>query len=613
MEEMELTGESNTDLLLYSGVFPFNSLSTMLYSLAAIVIFLIMFGSISLIYNAFAISVSERTKQFGLLSSIGATKKQLKHMVLSEALMVSMVGIPLGILSGIGGIGITLFFLGSKFRTFGYPIDMKLCVSIPAILIAVVVALITVLLSAWVPSRRARKVSAVEAIRQTMDIQNTKPVKTSRLTYKIFGLSGMLASKYYKRSRKKYRATVLSLFMSIVLFVSASAFTGYLMESISGSFGSMNFDLCISISGEQFTSTTPEALLNQMGKAKSVTKAAFSQDYFTRLEVPASLMTEEGINFLKKNSADNTSGSSLHMYAYITFADDETYREVLKENNLKEADYMNPDQPLALVVDSITCFNSTKEKYETIRFFSQDSGEFTFSLENYEDSSLSSTLTTGKILETTPYFISSSYDPWLIYPLSLKEQVLAGLDAYAAVSNFILSSENPGESYSDLQTVLTDAGFNGRNLQNIAEREESERNLVSIIQVFSYGFIILISLIAAANVFNTISTNISLRRREFAMLKSVGMTRKGFQQMMNFECFLYGFKALLPGLPVSCCITYLIYLSIMEGYETTFRLPWKAILIAVASVFLVVFVTMMYSMNKINKENPIDALKNENL
>lgn len=134
-----------------------------------------------------------------------------------------------------------------------------------------------------------------------------------------------------------------------------------------------------------------------------------------------------------------------------------------------------------------------------------------------------------------------------------------------------------------------------------------------IVRVFAYGFIVLISLIAAANVFNTISTNISLRRREFAMLKSVGMDSKGFNRMMNFECVLYGSKALLLGLPVSCGVTYLIYLAIMEGYETTFHLPWRAIGIAVLSVFLVVFITMMYSMSKIKKDNPIDALKNENL
>ena len=150
-------------------------------------------------------------------------------------------------------------------------------------------------------------------------------------------------------------------------------------------------------------------------------------------------------------------------------------------------------------------------------------------------------------------------------------------------------------------------------LLNASEMLEENRSYIFVANMFAYTFIIMISLIAVANVFNTISTNISLRRREFAMLKSVGMTQKGFSRMMNYECLLYGSKALLLGLPVSCGITYLIYRAVTTAYETSFHLPWAAIGIAVLSVFLVVFATMMYSMSKVKKDNPIDALKNENL
>lgn len=150
-------------------------------------------------------------------------------------------------------------------------------------------------------------------------------------------------------------------------------------------------------------------------------------------------------------------------------------------------------------------------------------------------------------------------------------------------------------------------------LNDYAEREEMDRNIVTIIQVFSYGFIVLISLVAAANVFNTITTNINLRRREFAMLKSVGMSNKGFHRMMNYECLLYGSRALLFGLPASAGVTWLIYRAVDGGYKTNYHLPWGAVGIAVLSVFLVVFATMMYAMSKIGRDNPIDALKNENL
>lgn len=208
MREMGYTQEYryayNTKVLLYSGTAPFDSFLTAFYSLAAIIIALIVFGSVSLIYNAFSISVSERTRQFGLLSSVGATRKQLRRMVLFEALAVSIVGIPLGILVGIGGIGITLLLIGDKFFSIvRVDIPMRLCVSWQAVVIAAVIALVTVLISAWIPSKRATRVSAVEAIRQSMDIKvSGRPVRTSKLAYKLFGLPGVLAGKHYKRNRK---------------------------------------------------------------------------------------------------------------------------------------------------------------------------------------------------------------------------------------------------------------------------------------------------------------------------------------------------------------------------------------------------------------------------
>lgn len=397
MKEMKLTGDFNSDLLMYSGTFAVNAFTTMLYSLAAIVIGLIMFGSVALIYNAFSISVSERTKQFGLLSSIGATKKQLKRMVFFEALSVSAIGIPIGVIAGIGGIGVTLMLLGDKFKSMGFGVDMKLSVSPAAIIIAVVVALITVLISAWIPSKRATKVSAVEAIRQNMDVKNTKPVKTSKLTYKLFGLSGMLANKHYKRNKKKYRTTVLSLFMSIVLFVSASAFTDYLMETVGVGFGSVGFDLTMHASGNEFDKITPEELLNRMKAAKSVTGGAYSQERYVNAEISTKYLTNEGIEFLDKNQGQSEDKSSRDAHSYITFVDDATFRALLKENGLNEKKYMDPENPLAIAVDGATMFNLYTQKYETTNFFKDDE----FSLAIHKEKDIPGYYCSGEITDET--------------------------------------------------------------------------------------------------------------------------------------------------------------------------------------------------------------------
>lgn len=653
MEENGLGLNRNTDVLLYQGLSQYDSFTNMLMGLAAIVIGLIMFGSVSLIYNAFSISVSERTKQFGLLSSVGATKKQLRGMVFFEALCVAAIGIPLGVLSGIGGIGVTLMLIGSKFSGVigNANVPMRLCVSWAAVAAASVIALITVLISAWIPSKRATRVSAVEAIRQNTDVKVTnRPVKTSKLTYKVFGLPGMLASKYYKRSKRKYRTTVMSLFMSIVLFVSATAFTDYLMESVTGGISENEYDLWYAGGESDFNGKTADEILTILKSDEQVEKATFAANEYVSGCVSSQYLNEDAMGVLSGTSGgEEEQGIIVACTYFIPNAD---FKALLAEYGLSEADFADPENPLALTIDGNTAFNREEQRYTTTNVLNSDECELVcneliysydgynyrdeFTNENgetivryvnpddasdirevpYEEAYVSFTLRSGKTIHDFPYFIdkTASCHLRMIYPISVYEKVIPEVARTERhYFRFFMTSEDHAASYSNLETVLMENGLPSDQLYNYAEGVEQSRNMVLIVRVFAYGFVVLISLIAAANVFNTISTNISLRRREFAMLKSVGMTPKGFNKMANFECLLYGTKALMFGLPVSCGVTYFIYLAIMEGYETVFRLPWGAMGVAVLSVFLVVSLTMLYSMSKIKKDNPIDALKNENL
>ncbi len=614
MEENGYTGSRNTDVLMFQGASQYDSFSIMLTSLSTIVIALIMFGSISLIYNAFSISVSERTKQFGLLSSVGATKRQLRKMVLFEALVVAVIGIPIGVVSGIVGIGVTLMLIGNKFMALGMPVEMELSVSGISVVLAVLLALVTVLISAWIPSRRATKVSAVEAIRQNEDIKiRRRDVKTSKLTFQLFGLPGMLAGKHYKRNKRKYRTTVMSLFMSIVLFVSASAFTDYLMESVTGGFGTNDYDLWFAGATADFGDMTAEDILELFQSDPHITHVTYRHEEYFSGQISSDCLNEGAIETIygptmeDGGEIDAAALETVSVYGYVNFIPDSDFKELLKQYHLDEEVFLNPEEPLAITIDGNVVFNRAKGKFSATRFLKSDVCEIDCT--EY-------TLKSGKTIYEIPYYIrkdGSSYFH-MIYPVSMYEAVLPKeITEQGIYYRFCMKSDDHAASYENLKSLLADKGLNANTLYDYAASVEENRNLVTIIQVFAYGFIILISLIAAANVFNTISTNISLRRREFAMLKSVGMTARGFNRMMNFECLLYGSKALLFGLPVSGVVTFLIYLAIMEGYETNFYLPWKAIGIAVLSVFLVVFATMMYAMNKIKKENPIDALKNENL
>ena len=603
------------------------------------IIGLIMFGSISLIYNSFSISVSERTKQFGLLSSIGATKKQLRNMVLFEGIIVSAIGIPLGILAGVGGIGITFHFIGKEFsEILDYAVPLKLYVYPWTIVAACIITFITIMISAWIPSKRATMVTAVEAIRQSRDIKYTKRGKKKeisenelissnkfmeKLIYRIFGLPGMIADKYYRRSKKKYRTTVISLFMSIVLFVSASAFTNYLTDMVEAGYEGENYDISYTydptvymsaeeVQNKDFSNAMSQAALAELfAKAECVTDSAFVTDYTERVNLENQYVSNEYLAYRKeKNEVIETEMAEDYtdIYLGLVFVDDATYKAFLKEQKLDKETYLNKENPMGIAFDGKSDFDYDLEKIVTAKVLQSKESKIVIGDEAYAKE-----LKIGKILYERPYFIGDLYQVAVAYPYSMMNTILENMEYRSYVATHYVISEDHEKSFEAIKNMLVENGLSKNHIYDMAEAMEENRSLIFIINVFSYGFIVLISLIAAANVFNTISTNINLRRREFAMLKSVGMSNKELNRMMNFECVLYGSRALLYGIPVSAVITWLIYRVVSDGYSAGFYLPRGAIGIAVGSVFLVVFATMMYSMKKIKADNPIDALKNDNV
>lgn len=596
--------EYNSVYLRFSGVSSNIAFNKVLYSFAGILIMLIMFGSVSLIYNAFSISVSERTRQFGILKSVGATKRQMRHSVIYEGMLLGIIGIPVGIGAGILGMFIT-FKLTGKF--FGMMLVNKidvvfgLHVTWQALVAAAVICFVTVMISANIPAVRAARKPAIEAIRQTGDVSIRKnKIKTSKLTYRLFGFEGMLASKNFKRNRRKYRATVLSLFMSIVLFISASGFCNYLMKGIDVTNATQSYDISYRATQDILNKAgndkdSIEKLLENVQDVTDVTYIYNVNDYM--VDVDESLISQKVFDVMDGNVTRWSVG--------IHFVKDSDYRSYLKQMNLDENIYMNTDDPVGVMYDDITIYS---KKYYRLELFNTDK------LNLKAGNGLNTvTLNIGTSVDETPMGIDADgiqYYPIVMYPFSVRDKVIP--DEMQQL-NYYIKSDNHKVSYDKMCDMLDTQGLSSYRAYDYAETVAVSRAMTMVIKVFSMGFIVLISLIALANVFNTISTNVMLRRREFAMLKSVGMTKKGFYRMMDYECILYGIKGVALGLPVSLAINLLMARSIGFGTNIGVLIPWKSVIIAVGSVFLVVFATMIYSMGKIRNDNPVETLKNENL
>lgn len=653
----------NTYLLMSSGYMGFGNWNTFLYGFASIFVILILIGSVSLIYSAFSISVSERTKQFGLLSSIGATRKQMRMSVLYEALIYSMIGIPIGLIAGSAGIGVTLFLCRDLFESLwstGGAVVMRLHVSVAAIAVATVIALITVLISAWIPSRRAMKITPLEAIRQSRDIKTSnRQVRYSKLSVKLFGAPGMLAKKYYSRSRKKYRATIIALAMSVMLFISASSFCMYLTSSVNTSAGISNVDIRVEMDYDDYRN-----IRNQFKDISGVTQVSAGADQSsTFCAIGNSALTDEAKLHFTSRYADELLPSdafipeSAAMFGVPTYyMDDEEFRAILAKNGLNEADFFGEEAKLLIMnsceiteyesVEGVTdrhtyrysCIDeSTKELYivkeaiapDGYRYYAtalNDEGVPTDYFVPDKDSDVSYDEKSRPIgLPTQPTEYRKAQIGGIIeeIPFGMNPaQVMKIIKPFSALENYEdepimvgIKCDDPYACADDIKLMITENGiiYTDSMMYSYAERESSVRNLITLIEVFSYGFIVLISLISVANVFNTISTNVALRRRDYAMLRSMGMGDKDMRRMTNHECLVYGSRAVIYGLPLATVFSFFIYLINVEVSEMKFTLPWTAVGIAILSVFAVVFLSMLYSTSKLDKDNPVEVLKDENI
>jgi putative ABC transport system permease protein len=613
----------NDGLLRYSGVVQGDNVYNFLLGFAVVIIIIIMAASISLIYNAFAISVSERMRQLGLLSSVGATRRQKRASVYFEGFFIGAIGVPLGILAGIGGMAVTLAAIQPLLENFiNTSAGLKLTlVVLPVALIAdVVLSAVTIFISVWVPAKRASHITPIDAIRQTGEIRLTrKKVRTSRLTRALFGFEAEVALKNLKRNRKKYRATVVSLVISLVLFLTVSTYA-QMTTFISGAtnYGT-NFD--IEVSYQRMPDAARDNLSQQVQGLNGITGYTRTASLFGYIPVSADQLTEYSQPFTEHPQGGSFSINMLRL-------DDNSFEDYAKVVGVNPADYTDPQNPKAILInhgqDYIQSPDGKMKKASGDILNVKAGDKFPFTVGDMPDDSgqparsVSMEFTVGAVTEERPMgtLLQGFHSPSFVVSSSVFDPLTQSLGSddisdYLGYSDFMTTSDD-----ILLEKDLTELNARvqrGYYIYNIHSAARSEQSLSTFLGVFVYGFIILISLICIANIFNTVSTSIALRRREFAMLRSVGMTPKSFNRMVRFESIFYGLKGLLWGLPVSVVIAWVLYRMQLSVLSSGFTLPWASYGVGILMILVIVFSTMMYATHRIKKENIIDALKEENI
>ena len=553
----------------------------------AIVIVIIVFTSIFCIKNSFDISITEKIRQYGMLRSIGATKKQIKINVFYEATILGLIGIPLGIILGCLAtyilIIISNYYLTDVIQT-GF--KLELVFSTYAILVAIILGIITIYFSALKSATRASKVSEIDSIRNSANLKiSSKKIKSPKYIKKLFGIGGVISFKNLKRNKKKYRTTIISITVSTFVFIALYSFMELAFQNVNNELKVSDFNISLS------TNAINDYSYNKFLKTVNLSGV---EDYAilrnSELSFTGSHSSKE---YLEYFGTKKESDAEEHITIFAIGK--KQYDKYIKSLGLNYDDIK--DKGILFDKQYITSYDKNNNRItKNIRVYDFNKGDVITSTKQLN-------LEIGAISSIGPNLLKNLSNSYLIISDEMFDKIAKtnNLDIYYKASNA-----------DKLQDEL-DSYLNGESY-NIDNKEENVRimnNLFTLIAIFLYGFIIVISLIGITNIFNTITTNMELRKQEFAMLKSIGMTSKEFKRMIRLESLFMGIKSLLFGILIGIILSYLIYLS--SDSDIPYKLPIVAIIISILVVFILISLIMKYSLNKINKQNTIETIRNENI
>ena len=605
--------EYNEGLLRLLGASSYSNINITLLLIVGLVASLVIIATIATIYNSFSIAISERKKQFAILNSIGATKSQIMKFVFLEGFLVSIVGIPIGLLSGTIAIDIVFKVIKTFFKTsmFG-ELDLRVVFSPIVLILSTLVILLTIFISALIPAINAAKISPLEAIKNSSNLKVGK-IKSSKLVKKIFKTEGELAYKNLRRNKGKFRITLFSLVISIVIFISFNGFVDMFIEANQINYGSITNDLTL-----------------------------YENNLLTKEEVQKTIDELKKINGLKDVAIDKGYNLNVHV-------DEKNINKDLRES-LKQSDYVDMDNSNYNFINS----RLSTPGYFSISNIKLSEGKFdrkTAKAENgvilvrysYQESLAKKgkvVLSNYKVGDTLNCTITSydsdgkeSEKEVKLKILAITDEILTGNNQYPETSFGVVAYDDlipslgitDDESSSSSYCVATNQEKSTRdevkkvaeenNLSVIDSIDEAQKleQTINVMKIFVYGFIVVISLVSVTNIINTISTNINLRKREFAIIKSIGVTPQGFKKMIYMESILYGILSLLYGIPIGICMNVLMN-RILEGMITVQTLiPYKAILICVVAIFIITFIASYIPLKKISKENIIDNIRQESI
>ncbi|MRZ79445.1 FtsX-like permease family protein [Paeniclostridium sordellii] len=601
----------NEHLLRLKGASAYANINRSINAAMFVVTTLVVVCTVATIYNAFSISINDRKKQFGILNSIGATKSQIMKIVFIEAIVVSVIGIPLGLITGTFAIDLIFKIIKYMFSSSVIAhLNLRVVYNPYVIILSAVIVLLTILVSAILPALNAAKTPPLEAIKNSSSLKLGK-VKDSKLVRLLFKTEGVLAYKNLRRNKKKFRITLFSLIISVVIFISFSGFVELFIKANEASVGQVNYDVRLWKGGI----LEGDKIIDDLNKVNGIKKISVRNDYGVAFDVKESNINKDYKDLIDKTfSKKNKDGETVYEFNY-----DQNIFQFTDDKDIDNLKLINGsfDKETAIKENGIILRNKSS--------YSEPGKKYDVSLTNYkvgdtinaykfsrdENGKQINEPIKLKVLATTDDLLpGNKMSTYMGIDFITCNEVGSKLGYDINSGNIYINSDKSKDTRDALKKIGEKYGYNVHDeVDNALEMEQS----IIAIKIFVYGFVLVISLVSITNIVNTISTNINLRKREFAIIKSIGVTPQGFNKMIYLESLLYGVLALVYGVPIGLLIDVIMNKIMGNVVQLGMILPWNAVLVSIVGVFVITFIASYIPMRKINKENIIENIRQESI
>lgn len=651
----------NGFLISYECVFPIDGTFKALFTVAAVVALIIILTSVYCIKNSFNISITEKIRQYGMLASVGATRRQIKSSVKTEAAMLGVVGIPVGTMSGILA-SLILVKVVNALSAGWLNFALSFHTSLPALILAVILSIATIYFSATGSARRAAKVTPLEAIRNTKEIKiKSAKLKTPAIIGRIWGIGGVISYKNIKRNNKKYRTTVTSIVICSVTFIVISYFMSMAFSVVGMSYASADYNIGINMSCKKDLDI--EKLSELLSGIEGAEDYLVGAGYYFDVDKPE--YTKEYGEYCGQLYDDSEDVSQMFL---ITVLDDKSYDKYASDAGIKNA------AAGAILVNKGTfdVYNEKSSKYvkEEMGLYKYKAGDTIRCGYNvYEDAADDDNAVEGDTESSTDdnnaveggtesgtednsgYVDEETINNGVrktvdVTIAGVTDKVPTCYNGYGNTSLLFMNQKGfeslwadgksgnefkPGNAIYSAYVVAENADEYQDTLEketaenpeysqisfyvsNMDKQMRDEKSLFTLLGVFAYGLIVVIALIGITNIINTLSTGMELRSREFATLRSIGMTDKQFAGMVRLESVFISVKALVIGVPLGILISYLLCVMMNRMDDAIiYEPPYKAIILCIVVVIMLIYAIMKLSMTKLRHNNIIETIKNENL